>query len=261
MLRRLLLCIADQNVCPSHFTRLRTLTDLIFYSSTGFSPVTRKRWKHMGEWRCSSFYPLGLAPDGGEWSVSWPGSCNPKESPHSPPIHSIHWTWGLSEHFGGNVNMLPLQRMDPRFLGSPARNRASSPAKLSCCFFLFKLRFLRSYCCWDAFPSLVLVDGYQSSLQIDSVFQESFQSFRGNWFACTKNFFSDKDVETRGARGSAVGWGTALQVGRSRVRFPMMSLEFFIDTNLLAALWPWGRLSLTEMTTKNISWGVKAAGA
>jgi len=30
----------------------------------------------------------------------------------------------------------------------------------------------------------------------------------------------------RGARGSAVGWGNALQVGRLRVRFPMVSLEF-----------------------------------
>ena len=27
-----------------------------------------------------------------------------------------------------------------------------------------------------------------------------------------------------GARGGAVGWGTALQTGRSRVRFPMVSL-------------------------------------
>jgi hypothetical protein len=32
---------------------------------------------------------------------------------------------------------------------------------------------------------------------------------------------------TTGARGGAVGWGTALQVGRSRVRFPMVSLDFF----------------------------------
>jgi hypothetical protein len=32
-----------------------------------------------------------------------------------------------------------------------------------------------------------------------------------------------------GARGGAVGSGTALQAGRSRVRFPMLSLEFFID--------------------------------
>ena len=37
-------------------------------------------------------------------------------------------------------------------------------------------------------------------------------------------------------RGSAVGWGTALQFVRSRVRFPMVSLEFIIDIILLAAL-------------------------
>ena len=53
---------------------------------------------------------------------------------------------------------------------------------------------------------------------------------------CVTNFL--------GARGGAVGWGTALQVGRSWVRFPMVSLEFFIDIILLAALWPWGWLSL-----------------
>ena len=47
-----------------------------------------------------------------------------------------------------------------------------------------------------------------------------------------------------GARGGAVGWGTALQTRRSRVWFLMASLEFFIDTILPVALWPWGWLSL-----------------
>jgi len=42
------------------------------------------------------------------------------------------------------------------------------------------------------------------------------------------------------ARGGALSWGTSLQEGRSRVRFPTVSLEFFIDISL----WPWGWLSL-----------------
>jgi len=37
---------------------------------------------------------------------------------------------------------------------------------------------------------------------------------------------------------------TAVQAGSSRVRIPMMSLEFFVDIILRGALWPWGRLSL-----------------
>jgi len=44
--------------------------------------------------------------------------------------------------------------------------------------------------------------------------------------------------------GGAVGWGIVLQAGRSRVQFPVLSLEFFVDIILPAALWPCGRLSL-----------------
>jgi hypothetical protein len=39
-----------------------------------------------------------------------------------------------------------------------------------------------------------------------------------------------------GVRRGAVGSGTALQAGRSRVRFPMESLEFFSDLILPVAL-------------------------
>jgi hypothetical protein len=41
-----------------------------------------------------------------------------------------------------------------------------------------------------------------------------------------------------GACDGAVGWGTALQAGRSRFRFPMVSLQFFIDIILPAAQIP-----------------------
>jgi hypothetical protein len=46
------------------------------------------------------------------------------------------------------------------------------------------------------------------------------------------------------ARGGAVVKGTTLQTGRSRDRLPMVSLEFFIEILLPAALWPCDRLSL-----------------
>jgi len=47
-----------------------------------------------------------------------------------------------------------------------------------------------------------------------------------------------------GVRSGAVSCGTTLQDGRSRVRFRMLSLEFFIDI-IPVALWPcWGCLSL-----------------
>jgi hypothetical protein len=45
-------------------------------------------------------------------------------------------------------------------------------------------------------------------------------------------------------RSGAVGWGIALQAGRSRVRFPMMSMEIFFHIILPAALWPSVRVSL-----------------
>jgi hypothetical protein len=47
-----------------------------------------------------------------------------------------------------------------------------------------------------------------------------------------------------GAGGSVVAWGTTLQAGRSRFRFPIRSLDFSIDLILRAAFLPCGRPSL-----------------
>jgi hypothetical protein len=54
---------------------------------------------------------------------------------------------------------------------------------------------------------------------------------------------------SRGARGGVVGWGTTLQAGRSRVPFPMRSLNFSIHLILPSAIWP---QPLTEMSARNL---------
>jgi hypothetical protein len=56
-----------------------------------------------------------------------------------------------------------------------------------------------------------------------------------------------------GARDSVVDLGTTLQVGRSRVRFPMRLLGISIDLILLAT--PGSTQSLTEMCTRNLPGG------
>jgi hypothetical protein len=70
------------------------------------------------------------------------------------------------------------------------------------------------------------------------------------WCHCTGHVMSS-DGGTRWR-----SWLTALQAARSWVLFPMVSLEFFIHIILLVALW-----FQTEMSKRNISWGVKVAGA
>jgi hypothetical protein len=64
---------------------------------------------------------------------------------------------------------------------------------------------------------------------------------RAEYLYTTEINFTPKGL--RGTRWRS-GWGAALQTGRSRNRFPMVTMEFFIDTILPAALRPWDRLSL-----------------
>jgi hypothetical protein len=64
-----------------------------------------------------------------------------------------------------------------------------------------------------------------------------------------------------GTRGGDVGCVTALQAGRSQVRMPMVSLEFYSGNPSGSTMTPGSTQLLTEICTKNISWGVQAAGA
>jgi hypothetical protein len=59
--------------------------------------------------------------------------------------------------------------------------------------------------------------------------------------------------------GHAVGWATALQAGRSWFQFRMVSLGFFIDVILPAALWTWGRLSFWKKWVPGMSFGGKGS--
>jgi len=47
------------------------------------------------------------------------------------------------------------------------------------------------------------------------------------------------------------------QADRSQVRFPTGSLEFYIDLTIPAALWLWGRLSLSHTRAPETSPGGK----
>ena len=88
---------------------------------------------------------------------------------------------------------------------------------------------------------------------IDS-FEITHSGFSNSWlFVVTFHFL----VSIIAVRGGAVRWGTALQAGRSWVRFPMVSLEFFIDSLSGRTMALGSTQPLTEMSTRTISWGVK----
>jgi hypothetical protein len=78
---------------------------------------------------------------------------------------------------------------------------------------------------------------------------------------CLSNRFVFTTSEL-GACGGAVDWGTELQAGWSRFRFPMVSVGIVRWRNPSGSTVDLGLTQpLTEMSTRNISWGVKVAGA
>jgi hypothetical protein len=84
-------------------------------------------------------------------------------------------------------------------------------------------------------------------------------SFEVSFYSSLKLFFV-KALCIRWGTGGAVGWGTALQAGRSWAQFLMVSLgKWHNPFGLTVGL----RLTqnLTEMSTRNIPWEVNAAGA
>ena len=126
----------------------------------------------------------------------------------------------------------------------------------------FHVVHMNCWCCWKYWYCILLYFILGSAAITDNPFltktlhfisrdNNIFSSIILPVFPC----YNHAEKFQCGARRSAVGWGTALEVGRSRVRFQMVSLEFFIDN-------PSGRtmtLGLTkplaEMSTGNISWG------
>jgi hypothetical protein len=149
------------------------------------------------------------------------------------------------------------------YSGSAIPDRASSYPKLTAFIFLAvqRQRQRQSMGCKAScslhcrfvshslpFQILLHLHTVKSASSFPSLNQKSYFTF------CLQ--ISANSLLCLGARGNAVGWGTRLQAGRSRVQVPMRSLDIFnlpnpsSQTTALGSTQP-----LTEMSTRNILGG------
>ena len=144
------------------------------------------------------------------------------------------------------------------------RIRRKDIKKLRCIKIPFDILFIYLRCIkisFDIYLSLYLFTQYQNSIwhiiYFFTLYQNSIRyiiylftlyqnsvSYFIYLFTLYQNYISIYYLFIYWARGGVVGWGTALQAWRLRVRFPMVSLEFFIRIILPAELWPCGWFNL-----------------
>lgn len=90
---------------------------------------------------------------------------------------------------------------------------------------------------WSKFGRFRLLSGHLTMPFLSYILHRAFGKS-----LCS--FYYHGGYVDNGERCSAVDWGTGLQAGKTRFRFPMGSLSVFIYLILPAPLWPWVWLSL-----------------
>jgi hypothetical protein len=164
----------------------------------------------------------------------------------SADVLDICWTWS-----GDNFALLSHTKMlvQQKYLPLPSACYKPIPTFTNLTSSSHHLLGLHTSVWHLGFYTYSNVDSLTCCFQFNClIFTSTIFSIAVGLFPCVRTckFFGSllSCLHVVGARGSVAGWCTMLQAGRSRVRFPMRSLDFLIDLIFQAALSPWVRLSL-----------------